>query len=131
MAALIPDERCAILAIFVFFLQIKTQQAISWTSAATYGAPLAKSKGTAWLSRSIFHDLFLRLTSFINVQVSGSPTRDETEELTSLWQTGLWNSHIQADRFLLEDDRAIFMFKVGQVVSAVASQLRDHGFNAR
>ena len=68
---------------------------------------------------------------FINVQVSGSPTRDETEELTSLWQTGLWNSHIQADRFLLEDDRAIFMFKVGQVVSAVASQLRDHGFNTR
>jgi hypothetical protein len=45
-------------------------------------------------------------------QVSDNPTRDETEEITSLWQTGLWNSHIQADRFLLEDDRAIFMFKV-------------------
>lgn len=48
----------------------------------------------------------------VDFQVSGNPTRDETEELTSLWQTGLWNSHIQADRFLLEDDRAIFMFKV-------------------
>ena len=45
-------------------------------------------------------------------QVSGNPTREQTEEVTSLWQTGLWNSHIQADRFLLEDDRAIFMFKV-------------------
>ena len=34
MAALIPDERCAILASFIFFLQIKTQQA--GTSASTY-----------------------------------------------------------------------------------------------
>ena len=56
-----------------------------------------------WLYFTILH-LF--------AQVSGNPTREQTEEVTSLWQTGLWNSHIQADRFLLEDDRAIFMFKV-------------------
>ena len=36
MAALILDERCVILASFIFFLQIKMQQAISGTSAATY-----------------------------------------------------------------------------------------------
>ena len=53
--------------------------------------------------------------AFSGFQVSGYPTREETEELTSLWQTGLWNSHIQADRFLLEDDRAIFMFKVKKI----------------
>ena len=35
MAELIPDERYAILANHYFFLQIKTQQAISGTSAAT------------------------------------------------------------------------------------------------
>lgn len=32
------------------------------------------------------------------VQVSGNPTRDEAEEITKIWQTGLWNSHIQAER---------------------------------
>lgn len=28
----------------------------------------------------------------------GTP-RHETEEITKLWQTGLWNSHIQAERY--------------------------------
>lgn len=32
------------------------------------------------------------------VTVNGKPTRDKTEELTKLWQTSLWNSHIQAER---------------------------------
>ena len=36
MEALIPDERCVILAWQVFFLQIRTYQAVSETSAATY-----------------------------------------------------------------------------------------------
>ena len=36
MAALIPDKRCFILAGFIFFLLMKTEQAISGTSAATY-----------------------------------------------------------------------------------------------
>lgn len=33
------------------------------------------------------------------VAVSGSPSRDETETLTKLWQTSLWNNHIQAERY--------------------------------
>ena len=45
-------------------------------------------------------------------QVKGSPTRQETEEISSIWQTGLWNNHIQSERFRLEDDRGIFMFHV-------------------
>lgn len=44
--------------------------------------------------------------------MSGNPTREETEELSSIWQTGLWNSHIQSERFMLEDDRPIYLFKV-------------------
>lgn len=32
------------------------------------------------------------------VSVSGNPTRDECEEITKLWQTSLWNNHIQAER---------------------------------
>lgn len=47
------------------------------------------------------------------VKVSGNPTRDESEELTKLWQTALWNNHLQAERYMVDDDRAIFMFKDG------------------
>ena len=36
MAALIPDERSFVLAGFIFFLLMKTEQAISGTRAATY-----------------------------------------------------------------------------------------------
>ncbi|XP_023030425.1 LDLR chaperone boca [Leptinotarsa decemlineata] len=47
------------------------------------------------------------------VQVREDLTRDETEEITKLWQTSLWNSHIQAERYLVDDNRAIFLFKDG------------------
>jgi len=47
------------------------------------------------------------------VKVSGSPSKAETEEITSIWQTGLWNSHIHMDRFPVDEDRVIFMFKDG------------------
>lgn len=32
------------------------------------------------------------------VSVRGKPTKEETEQITKLWQTSLWNSHIQAER---------------------------------
>lgn len=32
------------------------------------------------------------------VQVANNPGRDATEEITKLWQTSLWNNHIQAER---------------------------------
>ena len=51
------------------------------------------------------------LMMFVHV-AEGTP-RTETEEITKLWQTGLWNSHIQAERYLIGDDRAIFLFKDG------------------
>lgn len=47
------------------------------------------------------------------VSVSGNPSRDEAEEITKIWQTGLWNANIQAERYMVDDNRAIFMFKDG------------------
>lgn len=47
------------------------------------------------------------------VAVSGNPTRTEADEITKLWQTSLWNNHIQAERYMVDDDRAIFLFKDG------------------
>ncbi|KAH8357735.1 hypothetical protein KR200_002423 [Drosophila serrata] len=47
------------------------------------------------------------------VTVTGKPTRDEAETITKLWQTSLWNNHIQAERYMVDDDRAIFLFKDG------------------
>lgn len=47
------------------------------------------------------------------VTVSGNPTKEEAEEITKLWQTSLWNNHIQAERYMIDDNRAIFMFKDG------------------
>lgn len=34
------------------------------------------------------------------VQVSGDTTRNEADELTKLWQSALWNNHIQAERYM-------------------------------
>eukprot|EP00092_Neocalanus_flemingeri_P008150 GFUD01008790.1.p1 GENE.GFUD01008790.1~~GFUD01008790.1.p1 ORF type:complete len:206 (-),score=91.47 GFUD01008790.1:93-710(-) len=50
--------------------------------------------------------MFVRITNF--------KTKEETEEVTSLWQTGLYNNHVQAERFLIEDDRVMFMFRDGK-----------------
>merc|ERR1712001_490502 len=49
------------------------------------------------------------------VKVSNIASKAEAEEITSIWQTGLWNTHIHVDRFMIEDDRAIFMFKDGSL----------------
>ena len=53
-------------------------------------------------------------TVMMFVKVSGNPTKEEAEGISSIWQTGLWNTHISADRFSLEDDRVIFVFKVSK-----------------
>merc|ERR1712096_43532 len=49
--------------------------------------------------------MFAKIHNFVS--------REETEEVTSIWQTGLYNNHIQAERFLIEDDRVMFMFRDG------------------
>ncbi|CAG4982945.1 unnamed protein product [Parnassius apollo] len=52
-------------------------------------------------------------TLMMFVSVANSPPRARTEELTKIWQASLWSNHIQAERYLIDDDRAIFMFKDG------------------
>ena len=47
------------------------------------------------------------------VTINGKPTRKETEDLTGIWQMSLLNTHISVQRFVIDDNRAIFMFKDG------------------
>merc|ERR1712018_402940 len=54
-------------------------------------------------------------TIMVFVKVKGNPTKQEAETITSIWQTGLWNSHIHCDRYPLDDNRFIFMFKDGSI----------------
>lgn len=53
------------------------------------------------------------------VTVSGNPTRLEAEELTKIWQTGLWNNQIQAERWVkqIESNRTflIVQFFIRQI----------------
>ena len=37
-------------------------------------------------------------TLMMFVSIDGNPSREETEEITKLWQSSLWNNHIQAER---------------------------------
>ncbi|CAB3221899.1 unnamed protein product [Arctia plantaginis] len=52
-------------------------------------------------------------TLMMFVTVANKPSRARSEEITKIWQTSLWSNHIQAERYLIDDDRAIFMFKDG------------------
>lgn len=55
------------------------------------------------------------------VTVANNPTKDETDTLTQRWQVGLSNNHIKCERFLISDDRAIFVFQDG----ALAFEAKD------
>ena len=48
----------------------------------------------------------------MSVKVGGNPTRREAEDIAGIWETGLWNNHVHADRFMLGDDTAAYLFKV-------------------
>ena len=47
------------------------------------------------------------------VTVSGSPTRDEAESITALWQRSLFNANYEITRYMVEDNKAIFMINDG------------------
>ena len=34
--------------------------------------------------------------------------REETEEISRIWQMGLYNNHVNLDSFILDDDRVMF-----------------------
>lgn len=42
------------------------------------------------------------------VTVSGEPSRQETEEITKVWQTSLWNANIQAEKY--NSSRYFFLY---------------------
>ena len=52
-------------------------------------------------------------TVMMFVKINNFKSKEETDEVTSLWQTGLYNNHVQAERFPIEDDRVMFMFRDG------------------
>merc|ERR1719259_1485774 len=52
-------------------------------------------------------------TVMLFAKINQFKSREETEEVSSLWQTGLYNAHIQGERFLLEDTRVMFSFRDG------------------
>ncbi|KAG0726907.1 LDLR chaperone boca [Chionoecetes opilio] len=52
-------------------------------------------------------------TLMMFVQVKDELSSDEAEEMTRLWQSSLFNNHIQAERYMVDERRAIFMFKDG------------------
>lgn len=47
------------------------------------------------------------------VTVNGNPSKDELETITSLWHSALFNMHLETQRFLIDEKRAIFMLKDG------------------
>ncbi|XP_050686099.1 LDLR chaperone boca-like [Eriocheir sinensis] len=52
-------------------------------------------------------------TLMMFVQVKDELSPSEAEEVTKLWQSSLYNNHIQAERYMVDERRAIFMFKDG------------------
>ncbi|XP_011502181.1 PREDICTED: LDLR chaperone boca isoform X2 [Ceratosolen solmsi marchali] len=53
------------------------------------------------------------------VDVNPELTQSEADNILSIWQTSLQNNHIIAERFPIDQKRAIFMFRDGsQVVDA-------------
>lgn len=49
------------------------------------------------------------------VTVANNPSKEETEALTQRWQVGLTNNHMKCERFVIADDRAIFVFEDGSL----------------
>merc|ERR1739840_13627 len=52
-------------------------------------------------------------TIMLFAKINKFQSRQETEEVSSLWHTGLYNAHIHGERFLVEDMRVMFSFKDG------------------
>uniref|UniRef100_A0A2P2I0N1 LDLR chaperone boca-like n=2 Tax=Hirondellea gigas TaxID=1518452 RepID=A0A2P2I0N1_9CRUS len=52
-------------------------------------------------------------TLMMFVKAKDKYTRDQVEAFTKLWQSALHNNHVQAERYMVDDHRAIFMFSDG------------------
>ncbi|CAL1528141.1 unnamed protein product [Lymnaea stagnalis] len=45
--------------------------------------------------------------------VSGKPTEEETEKISLLWHSSLFNAHVETQRYVVGSDRVLFMLKDG------------------
>ena len=61
-------------------------------------------------------------TIMIFAQLKGNPEKTETEKITTRWQQGLLNGSIQTERYLVSDDRVIFLTKDG----SYAWEIKDY-----
>ncbi|XP_045564704.1 LRP chaperone MESD [Salmo salar] len=52
-------------------------------------------------------------TLMVFATVAGEPTEKETEEVTSLWQSSLFNANFDIQRFVVGSNRVIFMLRDG------------------
>lgn len=59
------------------------------------------------------------------VTIANNPTKQETEMLTQRWQVGLVNAHMKCERFVIADDRAIFVFEDGSLAFEAKEFLLD------
>jgi hypothetical protein len=52
-------------------------------------------------------------TVMMFVRINGVADKEEADQLSSVWQVGLQNNHIVAERFSIEEDRVLYMFREG------------------
>ena len=51
---------------------------------------------------------------FVSVKSpEGKTTKDFTEKISALWTSNFYNNHIDAQNFVVDDDRILFLFKDG------------------
>uniref|UniRef100_A0A914D0C3 LDLR chaperone boca n=1 Tax=Acrobeloides nanus TaxID=290746 RepID=A0A914D0C3_9BILA len=55
----------------------------------------------------------MMFVSVVDPATRKKPIKEFTEALTTRWQSNLYNNHIDAQVYVVEDDRALFMFKEG------------------
>merc|ERR1712150_9045 len=55
--------------------------------------------------------------------VSGNPTEAETEQITQLWQSSLFNAHYEMQRYVVGSNRVLFMLKDGSKAWEIKSFL--------
>ena len=66
---------------------------------------------------------------FVIATLTGNPSREETEEISGLWMQGLFNNHIDLQRFILEDDQVMFSSMVTKTPKSFWNFM--HIFSAR
>lgn len=54
--------------------------------------------------------------------VSGNPTEKEASDITTIWQSSLFNANLEVQRYMIGENRAIFMVKDG----ANSFQVKDY-----